>query len=56
MSALTEEDLLGTIEHWIDGRATRGTGARFSPVFDPATGEQRAQVVLASRADADEDV
>jgi malonate-semialdehyde dehydrogenase (acetylating)/methylmalonate-semialdehyde dehydrogenase len=53
VSALTEEGPLGTIEHWIDGRATGGTGVRFSPVLDPATGQQSAQVVLASRADAD---
>ena len=40
-----------TIEHWIDGATTAGTSSRTSPVYNPATGEQQAQVVLASRAD-----
>ncbi|HTE74796.1 MAG TPA: CoA-acylating methylmalonate-semialdehyde dehydrogenase [Actinomycetes bacterium] len=40
-----------TIEHWIDGAASAGTSSRMSPVYNPATGEQQAQVVLASRAD-----
>ncbi|WP_232663299.1 CoA-acylating methylmalonate-semialdehyde dehydrogenase [Pseudonocardia sp. TRM90224] len=36
------------IPHWIDGRETPGTSGRFSPVFNPATGEQTAEVALAS--------
>src|SRR4051812_24052909 len=37
-----------SIGHWIDGRRAGGVeGARTSPVWDPATGEQRARVVLA---------
>jgi len=42
-----------TIEHWIDGATTAGTSSRTSPVYNPATGVQQAQVVLASRADVD---
>jgi malonate-semialdehyde dehydrogenase (acetylating) / methylmalonate-semialdehyde dehydrogenase len=42
-----------TIEHWIDGAANPGAGTRTGPVFDPATGEQKAQVVLAERPDVD---
>jgi malonate-semialdehyde dehydrogenase (acetylating) / methylmalonate-semialdehyde dehydrogenase len=42
-----------TIEHWIDGATTRGTATRTSPVWNPATGEQQADVVLGSRADVD---
>ena len=42
-----------TIEHWIDGATTAGTSSRTSPVYNPATGEQQAQVVLAARADVD---
>jgi malonate-semialdehyde dehydrogenase (acetylating)/methylmalonate-semialdehyde dehydrogenase len=42
-----------TIEHWIGGATTAGTSSRMSPVYNPATGEQQAQVVLASRADVD---
>jgi malonate-semialdehyde dehydrogenase (acetylating)/methylmalonate-semialdehyde dehydrogenase len=42
-----------TIQHWIAGPETTGTPARFGPVYDPATGEQQAQVALAERADVD---
>ncbi|MFN4091215.1 MAG: aldehyde dehydrogenase family protein, partial [Alphaproteobacteria bacterium] len=42
-----------TIEHWIDGRASPGTTDRTAPVFDPATGEQRSEVLLASVADVE---
>jgi malonate-semialdehyde dehydrogenase (acetylating)/methylmalonate-semialdehyde dehydrogenase len=36
------------IEHWIGGQATPGTSGRTSPVYDPARGEQAAEVALAS--------
>lgn len=42
-----------TIEHWIGGSTTAGTSTRRSPVFDPATGRQQAEVVLATTADVD---
>jgi malonate-semialdehyde dehydrogenase (acetylating)/methylmalonate-semialdehyde dehydrogenase len=42
-----------TIKHWIDGAETRGTSSRTSPVFDPATGERQAEVVLAESSDVD---
>ncbi|MPQ98697.1 CoA-acylating methylmalonate-semialdehyde dehydrogenase [Modestobacter sp. I12A-02628] len=42
-----------TVPHWIDGAETPGGGARRSTVFDPATGEQQAEVVLAEQADVD---
>ena len=42
-----------TIEHWINGSTTAGTSARTSAVFDPSTGVQTAEVVLASEADVD---
>jgi malonate-semialdehyde dehydrogenase (acetylating)/methylmalonate-semialdehyde dehydrogenase len=45
-----------TIEHWIGGKASAGTAARHAPVWNPATGERQAQVVLASREDVDEAV
>jgi malonate-semialdehyde dehydrogenase (acetylating)/methylmalonate-semialdehyde dehydrogenase len=41
------------IPHWIDGRRTEGTSGRTSPVFNPATGAQTAQVDLASTAEVD---
>ena len=36
------------ITHWIDGRAVEGHSSRTAPVFNPATGEQTAEVDLAS--------
>ncbi|HEY0532239.1 MAG TPA: CoA-acylating methylmalonate-semialdehyde dehydrogenase [Actinoplanes sp.] len=39
------------IEHWIGGVPTAGTSGRVGPVFNPATGEQIAEVELASTAD-----
>jgi malonate-semialdehyde dehydrogenase (acetylating)/methylmalonate-semialdehyde dehydrogenase len=47
---------LRTINHWIGGKATAGSSSRTSPVFNPATGQQQAQVVLASTEDVDEAV
>jgi malonate-semialdehyde dehydrogenase (acetylating) / methylmalonate-semialdehyde dehydrogenase len=42
-----------TIQHWIDGARTSGGSTRVGPVFNPATGEQQAEVVLAEAADVD---
>jgi malonate-semialdehyde dehydrogenase (acetylating)/methylmalonate-semialdehyde dehydrogenase len=42
-----------TIEHWIGGVATAGAGTRRGPVWNPATGAQQAEVVLAEAADVD---
>jgi malonate-semialdehyde dehydrogenase (acetylating) / methylmalonate-semialdehyde dehydrogenase len=42
-----------TIQHWIAGSETTGTSTRFGPVYNPATGEQQAQVALATAADVD---
>ena len=39
--------------HWIDGSLVEATSGRTSPVFDPATGRQSAEVQLASTADVD---
>ena len=44
---------MNTIEHWIDGRRTPGEGTRRGPVYNPATGQQQAEVVLAATADVD---
>ncbi len=41
------------IGHTIGGRRLPGTGGRRGPVFDPATGEQTAEVRLATKADVD---
>jgi malonate-semialdehyde dehydrogenase (acetylating) / methylmalonate-semialdehyde dehydrogenase len=42
---------MATIEHWIGGAFVGGD--RRGPVFNPATGEQQHEVVLASPADVD---
>jgi malonate-semialdehyde dehydrogenase (acetylating)/methylmalonate-semialdehyde dehydrogenase len=42
-----------SIEHWINGTSTRGAPDRTGPVWNPATGEQQAEVVLASPEDVD---
>ncbi len=42
-----------TIEHWIGGTATGGTGDRTGDVFDPAEGRPQAQVRLGTAADVD---
>ncbi len=42
-----------TITHWIGGKPATGTSTRTSPVWNPATGAQQAEVVLASAADVD---
>ena len=39
------------ISHWIDGQPTPGTSGRTSPVFNPATGQQTAEVELAGADD-----
>ena len=41
------------ISHWIDGRAVAGTSGRTGPVYNPALGEQVAEVDLASAAEVD---
>ncbi|MDZ7675411.1 MAG: CoA-acylating methylmalonate-semialdehyde dehydrogenase [Acidimicrobiales bacterium] len=43
-----------TIGHWIGGRAEVGTSGRRSPVYDPAQGQQVAEVALASRDEVDD--
>ena len=45
-----------TIEHWIGGKLTAGSSTRTAEVFNPATGQAQANVVLASEADVAEAV
>jgi malonate-semialdehyde dehydrogenase (acetylating)/methylmalonate-semialdehyde dehydrogenase len=45
-----------TIEHWIGGKVTSASSIRTAPVWNPATGRQQAQVVLATSSDVDEAV
>jgi malonate-semialdehyde dehydrogenase (acetylating) / methylmalonate-semialdehyde dehydrogenase len=44
---------LRTVQHRISGQETAGGSTRTAPVFDPATGEQQAEVLLAEREDVD---
>jgi len=44
---------LKTIRHRIAGHETPGGSTRTAPVWDPATGRQQAEVVLAEAADVD---
>ena len=44
---------LRTIRHRIGGEETAGGSTRTAPVWDPATGQQQAEVLLAERADVD---
>ena len=47
------ESSVRTIEHWIDGARTRGNSIRTGAVFNPATGEQQAELLLAESSDVD---
>jgi len=44
---------MNLIEHFIDGKITKGSSKKTSKIFNPATGEQSAEVNLASKADVD---
>jgi malonate-semialdehyde dehydrogenase (acetylating)/methylmalonate-semialdehyde dehydrogenase len=44
---------LKSIQHRIAGRETAGESRRTAPVWDPATGERQAEVLLAEAADVD---
>ncbi len=45
-----------TIDHWIAGKPTAGSSSRTGRVWNPATGQQQAEVVLASGSDVDDAV
>ncbi len=42
-----------TIEHWIDGKSARGDSDRTGAVYNPATGEQQAEVLLGTVRDVE---
>ena len=42
-----------TINHWINNAEVGSTSGNFGPVYNPATGEQQAQVGLASVSEVD---
>ena len=41
------------ISHWVNNKVVVGTSGRTGKVFNPATGEQQAEVDLASVAEVD---
>ncbi|XVX21977.1 CoA-acylating methylmalonate-semialdehyde dehydrogenase [Actinomycetota bacterium] len=45
--------MTSTISHWIDGAPAPSTSGRTAPVFNPATGQQTAEVALASVEEVD---
>jgi malonate-semialdehyde dehydrogenase (acetylating)/methylmalonate-semialdehyde dehydrogenase len=42
-----------TIEHWIAGKPTSGTSDRTAAVYNPATGQQQAELRLGSESDVE---
>ena len=50
MSAITT---LNTVEHHIGGKSTAGDSTRRSTIWNPATGEPQAEVLLAEANDVD---
>ena len=45
-----------TIGHWINGEVTEGRSIRTQPVYNPATGDEQATVLLATPQDVDDAV
>ena len=43
-----------TIEHFVNGKSFSGSSKKTSDVFNPATGEVSAKVILASKKDVDD--
>jgi malonate-semialdehyde dehydrogenase (acetylating) / methylmalonate-semialdehyde dehydrogenase len=44
---------MNTISHWIGGKPVTGDSVRAAPVYDPASGEVQAEVLLAESTDVD---
>jgi len=53
MGAMGATEQMTLIPHWIDGAETGSGPERVGPVWNPATGEQIAEVAFASAADVD---
>jgi malonate-semialdehyde dehydrogenase (acetylating) / methylmalonate-semialdehyde dehydrogenase len=45
-----------TVAHWIGGSSTNGASTRSSVIWNPATGDQQARVLLAETSDIDDAV
>ena len=44
---------MNLIKHFVGGKITPGNSERKGKVFNPATGEQESEVILASKSDLD---
>jgi malonate-semialdehyde dehydrogenase (acetylating)/methylmalonate-semialdehyde dehydrogenase len=44
---------VNTVQHWIGGSTTTGASTRTAPVYDPATGREQSEVLLAETSDVD---
>ncbi len=47
---------MNIIKHFVGGKVTDGTSQRKGQVFNPATGEQESEVILATKSDLDKTV
>ncbi|WP_375483151.1 CoA-acylating methylmalonate-semialdehyde dehydrogenase [uncultured Jatrophihabitans sp.] len=47
---------MSTIDHWVAGKPSALASTRSAPVYDPATGRQTGDVLLASASDVDQAV
>jgi malonate-semialdehyde dehydrogenase (acetylating)/methylmalonate-semialdehyde dehydrogenase len=50
---MSTQAALTTVQHFIDGELTAGSSARDSVIWEPATGEEQARVLLAEADDVD---
>jgi malonate-semialdehyde dehydrogenase (acetylating)/methylmalonate-semialdehyde dehydrogenase len=48
-----QDDGMRKIEHWIAGKSTTGVSDRTAAVYNPATGQQQSEVLLADVADVE---
>ena len=42
---------MNLIQHFVNGELTSGSSKKKGKVFNPATGEQKSEVLLANRSD-----
>jgi malonate-semialdehyde dehydrogenase (acetylating) / methylmalonate-semialdehyde dehydrogenase len=52
-AALSTNQKLREVHHWINGQTAVGNSGRFGDVYNPATGEPQARVALATPAEVD---
>jgi malonate-semialdehyde dehydrogenase (acetylating)/methylmalonate-semialdehyde dehydrogenase len=50
---MSTTSILRTITHWVAGSPVEEAGERRLPIWDPATGDQQAEVVLGEQTDVD---